>query len=583
MRNSLVFSVVLAMLFGQVSNSALADAAHALIFKKNTPLSEQPFWRRRPALMQKIREDREIVVAVRKEDIPNDQIRFTMAGAGMVAKPKNFCFGISQQYSRLKEISDHFKTVSYESSTNQLFLVTEALGYQARMLLKILPVTEDWRSELQWEVVWGHFKGMTGLIGFEKLDDSHTEMSFNARYEASELPLPRILMGFALEVITKKVAEKMRAFIESQPASALETKNDPKALPGLDSIKLPQGFTISLFSQDLPGARQMAFSPTGTLFVGTQAGKIFAIENAADSAAKGERAKPAKIISGRDLGFQTSNGVAFANGSLYVGDVSRILRFDDIEKNLTHPLKPSVIRDDYPKDTWHGWRYIAVGPDGWLYVPVGMPCNVCRKDDKIYGTITRLSLDGKKREIFSTGVRNSVGFDWDPKTKQLWFTDNGRDLLGDDIPSDELNHARKLGMNFGFPFCHQGDLKDPEFGIDVDCTKFTPPEVKLGAHVASLGMKFYSGKQFPSKYQRQVFIAEHGSWNRSKKVGYRIVNVPINSEGHAGPSEVFADGWMQNELSWGRPVDVVVAPDGSLLVSDDENGAIYRIAYTGAK
>jgi glucose/arabinose dehydrogenase len=581
MRHALVvYPMLLTLFFSLILQSAEADALKGLVMHKNTPLAEQPFWRRRPALMQKIREDREIVVAVRKESIPNDQIRFTMAGVGMVAKPKSFCFNVSQQYPRLKEISDHFKTVSFDPATSQLFLVTEALGYQARMLLHVMPVSEDWRSELQWEIVWGHFKGMTGLIGFEKFDESHTEMSVNARYEASELPLPRILMGFALEVITKKVAEKMRAFIEAQPAFALETKIDLKEIPSLNSIKLPPGFSISLFTQDVPGAREMTISPSGTLFVGSRGGKVYAIERAAAAAEKNERATQSRIVAS---GLDDPNGVAFANGSLYVAETPRILRFDDIEKKLAAPPKPVIVRGDYPKDKWHGLHYIAVGPDGWLYVPVGAPCNVCRKDDKIYGSLTRMSLDGKKREIYAEGIRNTVGFDWDPRTKEIWFTDNGRDMLGDDIPSDELNHARRAGQNFGFPFCHQGDIKDPEFGKDVDCTKFTAPEVKLGPHVASLGMKFYTGKQFPAKYAGRIFVAEHGSWNRTKKIGYRVVSVPVDGAGHAGDAEVFAEGWLQNEQAWGRPVDVLVMPDGSILVSDDENGAIYRIAYTGHK
>lgn len=577
---NVTFTLVSLLIASLPSRPSVATAEPSLIVKRDVPASEAPFWKR-PALMQKMRDERAILVAVRKEDIPNDQIRFTMAGAGVVDKSKDFCFQIAQQYARLKEISEHFKTVTYDPSSHQLFLVTEALGYQARMILRIVPVSADWRNELQWEVIWGHFQGMTGLIGFEKVNETRTEMSLNAKYEASELPLPRILMGFALEVVTQKVAEKMRAFIEAQPANAAEitkpeVKNDPREFAGLAGIKVPNGFAISIFAHDVPSAREMTMSPAGTLFVGSRTGKVYAIEGAADSIAKGERAKAARTIAS---GLDDPNGVAFHNGSLYVAEVARILRFDQIEKKLSSPPKPIVVRDDFPTDKWHGWKFIAIGPDGWLYVPVGAPCNVCRKENPIYASLTRLSLDGKTREIFASGIRNTVGFDWHPANKELWLTDNGRDLLGDEIPSDELNHAPHAGLHFGFPFCHQGDLKDPEFGSGQDCAKFTPPEVKLGPHVAALGMRFYTGKQFPEMYRGRAFIAEHGSWNRTKKIGYRVVSVPIDKQGKAGGAEVFAEGWLQGETAWGRPVDVLVAPDGSLLVSDDEAGLIYRIAY----
>ena len=587
---------------------------------------EQPFWRRAD-LKARMKEDRDIVVSVRQQKLSPQLVRFTMAGAGWVSRPKDFCFSASQQYPRLKEVSDHFKAVEYDPGSRHLFLITEALGYQARMILEVIPVSEDWRSELQWQVVWGSFKGMTGLIGFEQMEKDRTEVSVNAKYEAEELPLPKILMGFALEVITKKVAEKMRAFIESQPAlaetprpvtplgiakpdpakhppvgtwqsplgglsvaqGAPPAKEDPNAevkqpadflKGGLASIKMPPGFSISIFAE-IDGARQMALSPKGTLFVGTrEGGKVFAIEGAAASSAKGEKAKtPIQIATG----LNSPNGVAFHKGSLYVGEISRIIRYDNIEAKLKSPPKPAVVRDDYPKDEHHGWKYIAVGPDGWLYVPVGAPCNRCVEDDPIFASITRMSLDGKKREIYARGIRNTVGFAWHPETKQIYFTDNGADQLGDDVPADELNTAPKAGLHFGYPHCHQGDFQDPKFGKDGDCTnpeKFTKPVQKLGAHVAALGMKFYTGKQFPKEYQNRVFIAEHGSWNRSKKSGYRITAVTLDPKTKAATAyETFAEGWLKDEVGQGRPVDIVVTPDGSLLVSDDYGGVIYRIAY----
>lgn len=342
----------------------------------------------------------------------------------------------------------------------------------------------------------------------------------------------------------------------------------------LRRIKLPPGFSISVVSDEVPGARQMALSPAGTLFVGTRTGgKVFALKSGARL----------PIIVASDL--DSPNGVAIKNGDLYVAEISRILKFPSIEAHLVKAVKPqTVFRADYPKDEHHGWKSIAFGPDGWLYVPVGAPCNRCVEDNEIYASINRLSPDGKKREIVARGVRNTVGFDWQPSTRELWFTDNGADHLGDDVPGDELNRAAKTGLHFGFPYCHQGDFKDPQFGRERSCGpegEFQAPVQKLGPHVAALGMKFYGGKSFPEKYRGGVFIAEHGSWNRSKKVGYRVMFVPVSGKDAKG-YEVFAEGWLQGEKPWGRPVDILTHPDGSILVSDDFAGAIYRISYRGA-
>lgn len=569
-----------------------ANDSPSLIVRRDLPAESRPFWKSKPELQRRIREERAVIVSVKNEEIANKMIRFSITGAGMVRRSKEFCFHVASQFERLKEVSDHFKTVKYDTSNKQLFVVTEALGYQARMVMRVLPVVEDWRSELQWEVVWGHFKGMTGLIGFERAEGDQTEMSMSARYEAEELPLPKSLMGFALEVITQKVAERMRSFIEEQPAQAIElakssntvepsqTKIDLNSIPGVSSLKVPAGFKIEAFIHDVPGARQMSLSPSGTLFVGTrESGKVYAIEGVAEALKTGKRPKPARVLAS---GLLEPNGVAFHKGSLYVAEISRISRFDKVEENLDHPPKPVVIRSDYPSARHHGWKYIAVGPDGWLYVPVGAPCNVCKSELPIFASLTRMSLDGKKREIVASGIRNTVGFDWDPKTKNLWFTDNGRDMMGDDVPMDELNHLKKTGEHFGFPFCHQGDVKDPEFGKNADCSPKGPyrqPAMKLGPHVAALGMKFYSATQFPAEYRGRVFIAEHGSWNRSKKTGYRISTVKIDANGEAISYEPFVTGWLKDENFWGRPVDIVLAPDGSLLVSDDESGLIYRISY----
>ena len=340
----------------------------------------------------------------------------------------------------------------------------------------------------------------------------------------------------------------------------------------LDAIKLPQGFRILLYTDSVPGARSLALGPTGVVFVGTRReGKVYAVidhnkDNVADAVA---------VIA---TGLNSPNGVAFQDGSLYVAEISRILRFDNIETHLEDPLPPVVVNTGFPNDTHHGWKYIAFGPDDRLYVPVGAPCNVCERADNRYATIMRMLPDGRDLEVFARGVRNTVGFDWHPKKRQLWFTDNGRDWLGDELPPDTLNRAHAKGLHFGFPYCHAGYLPDPEFGNKFNCTDFEPPMIALGPHVAALGMKFYVGKMFPTTYRDNIFIAEHGSWNRSIPIGYRITRVQLDNDRAVG-YEVFAEGWLQGRKAWGRPVDILVMADGALLVSDDRAGAIYRIIY----
>jgi len=272
------------------------------------------------------------------------------------------------------------------------------------------------------------------------------------------------------------------------------------------------------------------------------------------------------------------SGIAWRDGSLYVSAVSRILRYDGIDGRLAQPPAPVLVTDRLPGDSHHGWKFIAFGPDGKLYVPVGAPCNVCEPSER-HAVIQRMNADGSGLETVARGVRNSVGFDWSPVDKALWFTDTGRDWLGDDLPADELNRVARTGQHFGFPYCHQGNSPDPEYGARRPCSEFVAPAAMLGAHVAAIGMRFYTGTQFPQAYRSNVFIAEHGSWNRSKKVGYRVARVPVDAQGKAGKPESFVEGFLQGESAWGRPVDVLVLPDGSLLVSDDLAGAIYRIRY----
>jgi glucose/arabinose dehydrogenase len=342
----------------------------------------------------------------------------------------------------------------------------------------------------------------------------------------------------------------------------------------LDRIRLPAGFRIELVAR-VPGARQMAFGSNGTLFAGSVGGNVYAIPAAASGQAPG----PVRTIAS-DL--RDPAGVAFRNGSLYVSAVSRILRLDDIERRLDNPPQPVVVSDRFPTDGQHGRKFIAFGPDGKLYVPVGAPCNICEPDTDRYANIMRMNADGSGLETFARGIRNSVGFDWDPRTKDLWFTSNGRDRLGDDVPPDTLNHATRAGEHFGYPYCHAGTVADPEFGGKRPCAAFEAPAQPLGPHVAALGMRFYTGSQFPQRYRGQIFIAEHGSWNRSAKIGYRVTLVTLDATGKPVAYEPFAEGWLQGQSAWGRPADVAVAPDGSLLVADDTAGAIYRIRYKGS-
>jgi glucose/arabinose dehydrogenase len=279
-------------------------------------------------------------------------------------------------------------------------------------------------------------------------------------------------------------------------------------------------------------------------------------------------------------GLNMPNGVALRDGDLYVAEIHRIIKFTDIEKHLHNPGKQEIIFDALPSKKWHGWKFIKFGPDGKLYVPIGAPCNVCESQNPLFATITRMSVDGDNFEIFARGIRNSVGFDWHPENQELWFTDNGRDMLGDNLPPDELNHAPRAGLHFGFPYLHGNSVLDPEYGSSKGNIVITKPAQELGPHVASLGMQFYTGTMFPAEYVNQIFIAEHGSWNRSVPIGYRISTVKLEN---SKPIEykVFAQGWLQEHRVLGRPVDIEIMPDGSLLVSDDYSDRIYRIVYRG--
>lgn len=344
----------------------------------------------------------------------------------------------------------------------------------------------------------------------------------------------------------------------------------PGVAATLDRITLPEGFRIDYFATGLPDARSMALGERGTLFVGTRrAGKVYAL---VDSDRDGRAERRWLLAEGLDM----PNGIAFADGALLVAENHRIIRFDAIESRLDRPpAQRLVVR--LPERRSHGWRYLATGPDNRLYVSIGAPCNIC--DEPGFGEIWRVDPASGERKLMARGVRNSVGFDWDPASGDLWFSDNGRDWLGDDRPPDEINRLQRPGQHFGFPWCHGGDIPDPEFGTTRRCAEFTPPVWRLGAHVAPLGILFYRGSQFPEAYRGRLFIAEHGSWNRSTPVGYRIVTLQMK-DGLPVRETVFATGWLgTGGQVQGRPVDLLELPDGSLLVSDDKAGVIYRISY----
>ncbi|TNF41360.1 MAG: sorbosone dehydrogenase family protein [Cytophagales bacterium] len=351
-----------------------------------------------------------------------------------------------------------------------------------------------------------------------------------------------------------------------------------KADVKLNQIRLLPGFKIEVWAADVPNARSMAMSEEGIVFVGNRQGdSVFAI---VDENADGKA--DSKFILAE--GLRMPNGVAYKDGDLYVAEVSRILKFKDIKNNLNNP-KYEVIYDGYPTERHHGWKFIAFGPDGMLYVPVGAPCNICESEDEIFASITRLDVSkaGSKPEVFAHGVRNSVGFDWHPVTKELWFTDNGRDMMGDDIPDCELNRATQKGQHFGYPYWHAGNVKDPEFGAKgKEAAAYVAPVAKLGAHTAPLGMRFYEGSMFPTTFKNNAIIAKHGSWNRSKKSGYEVDWVQVNSNGQVTERKTFASGWLDeaSQEVWGRPVDVQELPDGSILISDDMANCIYRVTYT---
>jgi glucose/arabinose dehydrogenase len=341
----------------------------------------------------------------------------------------------------------------------------------------------------------------------------------------------------------------------------------PDKLP-VAKLKVPPGFNIEVYAAGMANARSLAEGDKGTVFVGTRlVGNVYAIGNK-----DGKRS--VKTLAS---GLYRPNGIAFKNGTLYIAELSKVSKVEKVEDNLDSP-KLTMIYDKLPKDEAHGWKFIGIGPDNKLYVPVGQPGNNVLHDDE-HGLIRRMNLDGSGAEVIARGVRNTVGFDWHPETKQLYFTDNGRDWMSEDVPQDELNRITKVGEHFGAPYCLQGNIVDPEFGWGKSCSDYTAPVGLLGPHSASLGIRFYTANMFPKTYKNAAIIARHGSWNRSKRVGGDLMVAKFNKDGTMKSLEPFLTGFLEDNKYIGRPVDVLQMKDGSLLVSDDWNGAVYRITY----
>ena len=392
------------------------------------------------------------------------------------------------------------------------------------------------------------------------------------------------LTGLFAVACAIKVHAQTPAWKQGQPSSMTNSKLAPHATPmtvttvdkiPVDKLKVPTGFKVDIWAHGMPGARMMVRGDKGTVFVGTRViGKVYAITDK-----DGKRDN--KVIAEQ---LKQPNGVAFKNGSLYVISIDKALRFDGIEDKLDSPQVTDISEQiKLPESTHHNWKFAAVGPDDKLYISIGSPCNICEVNPGTHGLIRRQNLDGSGIEIVARGVRNSVGFDWHPQSKELWFTDNGRDWAGDEGPQEELNRvaANNVGGHFGFPYCHANGIPDPDIKKPNPCAGVTLPVALLGPHAAALGMRFYTGGMFPAQYKDNAFIARRGSWNRTKKFGYDVVVAKVN--GGKATITPFMTGFLDpaTDNFWGRPVDVMQMPDGSLLVSDEQNGAIYRVSHSG--
>jgi glucose/arabinose dehydrogenase len=357
------------------------------------------------------------------------------------------------------------------------------------------------------------------------------------------------------------------------PLAGKMTETAPSDIP-LDKIKVPKGFKVELWAHGLPGGRAMARGDKGKIYVGTRIiGRVYEVTDAGDK-------RTVRVVVDK---LTQPSGVAFAGGSLYVMAIDKVLRYDGIEDKADAQPVDLTAKFNLPPEQHHNWKYIAFGPDKKLYVPFGAPCNIC-EPPKEYAQIRRYNSDGSGMEVLATGVRNTQGFDWHPKTGELWFTDHGRDWMGDAGPEDELNRMPKVGLNFGYPYCHAKGVTDVDFKKKDACKGVTLPVATMGPHAAAMGVKFYTGSMFPKEYQNVMFIARKGSWNRSKKFGFDVVTVKASDDGKGAKLTPFMTGFMnpKDDSFWGRPAYILQMPDGALLVSDEQNGAIYRVSYAGA-
>jgi glucose/arabinose dehydrogenase len=388
-----------------------------------------------------------------------------------------------------------------------------------------------------------------------------------------------VLVALALGPLADAQQPAPPPWKQGQPANMADSTLAPIAQPPapkapgeipVDKIKVPAGFKVSLWAHGINNAREMVWGDKGTLFVSSRvAGNVYALVDKGD-------AREVKVIA---KGLNLPNGIAFKNGTLYIAEVSRITRMVGIEDKLDNPPAMEVVYDILPRDLPHGWKHLAFGPDGKLYFNIGAPCNICVPPDT-HANLSRVNPDGTGFEYVAHGVRNSVGFDWHPITKKLYFTTHARDWMGEDSPSDRFDVVTRKGQHFGYPFCHAGDMLDPEFGKGKSCNDYVKPLLKTGPHVAGNGVEFYTGAMFPAEYQNRAFLAQRGSWNRSKKIGFRVMMVTIDAKGGVAKYEPFAEGWLQGEEIWGRPVYTRTMKDGSLLIADDYAGAIYRVSYS---
>ena len=386
-----------------------------------------------------------------------------------------------------------------------------------------------------------------------------------------------LVLGFGPLVQAQQPAQAPPPWKQGQPSNMADSTLAPIAQPPaptppgeipVDKIKVPAGFKVSLWAHSINNARMMTWGSKGTLFVSSRtAGNVYAVLDRGNT-------REVKVIA---KGLNLPNGVAFRDGTLYIAEVSKISKMPGIEDKLDSPPAMELVYDTLPKDLPHGWKYLAFGPDGKLYFNIGAPCNICMPPDT-HANLSRVNPDGIGFEYVAHGVRNSVGFDWHPVTKQLYFATHARDWMGDNEPSDKLDVVTKKGQHFGYPYCHQGDMLDPEFGKGHSCKEFTPPLLKTGPHVAGNGVEFYTGSMFPPEYKNRIFLTQRGSWNRSEKIGFRVMMVTLRP-GAAPKYEVFAQGWLQGQEIWGRPVYTKQMKDGSLLIADDYAGAIYRVSY----